>query len=673
MYRTKRFAVLLSVILMCLLFVPIPAALAFDAEFTGAAVPQEENGVLTLADGQTWLKVKGFENDTEYILTVRNGAGEPRMLTVSDGGYSRYVWRYTKYTMTPSTDPLVTALSSGEYTLVYTESGLRPFFASYPGGDMIWTHEDSALCYRGSGVTAYLKYDEDHEPHFGFTEDRSAASEVRVYARGSRLARCITGQPAAQSYVIEGSGYPAPVFSVGLADGVTADRVQWFVDGAEQPCTAQEFTAELLTDRTAGVHRVSCTVTAHDCDGVHYHEDSAEASFVIAKGVVPDSVMTFSDIHEEYHLIPRAIERIQLETDGYIPSLVICSGDFVNGPTAERDQELNNYFPRMKSALGGLDAVFVSGNHDSAEAAAMLSADAALGAEQPLPASGGQIFDGCSAAVSQNGKNSRFARGILAYGINFAAAVQETDDGVRYSYESVTADVRHFLESAAAQYHGQLVVISAHSGLHALGVQPESMYGTQARLMEWVGENMYNVDQGYELAELLNRYAEQYDMDILYLFGHNHSRGEKEIFLTAGDTLFSPVHYSERHAEAQTLQFTYANAGYLSTVIGSADANFSFIRRDGDQFRYQLLRVWEGTVRDTAFRVRHPYEELPPAETTAQTASSGTTETAAAQTTASVPEQIPAPAAGRQLPEVSAAMFAFAVLLFSRKRRRVSR
>ena len=53
------------------------------------------------------------------------------------------------------------------------------------------------------------------------------------------------------------------------------------------------FTAESLKDKPAGVHSVSCEITAHDSDNVFYRERSADAAFVIAKGVKPESIMTW--------------------------------------------------------------------------------------------------------------------------------------------------------------------------------------------------------------------------------------------------------------------------------------------------------------------------------------------------------------------------------------------
>lgn len=664
MRRARQFAFPVLVLLLFCICLPLSASSAVQPYYTAIAVNNEKDGVLTLENGDTWYRVREFQDDADYILTVKDNAGAQKILAVSNGESSRYIWNYYRYSMTTSTAPRIALLSASGCVLSVSGGRLMTYFTGSGDDDRAWSHEDTALCFRGSEGVWYLKYDAAADEPFAVTADRSEAAEVIVYSRYATRARCIVRQPAAASYVIEGSGYPAPVFSVGLPD-VTLDSIRWFADGEEQHCRSTEFTAECLTDRPAGIHSVRCIVEAHDSDGVHYKEQSADAAFVIAKGVVPDSIMTFSDVHEEYGLITDAIGTVMQQTGGYIPSLVICSGDFVNGPTAEKDTELNRYFPQMISHLGGLDAVFVAGNHDSAEAASVMTSAAGLGAAAQLPAEGGLIFCGESDAVSQHGRNSRAAKGIVAYGINFDAALQKTDGGFYYTYENVIRSVDSFLKKTAGQYHGELVVISAHSGMHVIGQQPESV-NMYSELYPWQGENAYNIDLSYELAQTINRYAEQYDMDILYLFGHDHSRGETELFLTDGDTLIGSHYYADRSCDALTLHFTYAHAGYLSSVIGSAVKQFSFIFRNGDSFSYDLLRSEGGVVRHEEFRAKHPYEEPAPAQTEAvsETETTQTTAQSAASGTKAAGAD-----AGDEMPALTIALPALAVLLLSRKRR----
>ena len=622
MKKSKAFTIisaLAAVYCLC-----TPAAASADTYDCGLITVQcDESGVLTLDSGQEWFKVSTFENGCDYIITVRDDSGEETMLSAPDGEH--YVWHYYRQVLVSSMSAETSSLTSGYYSLYrYDDTLTVSDSISSPYG-VYWEINDSALSCFSNGKKSFLRYSDSEDVTLEFTDVKEEAAEVCLYTRGEKLERCITSQPCAESYVIENSGYAAPTFSVGLAD-VTPDSISWFVDGEEQSCDSLTFTADSLTDNTAGVHRIKCIVEAHDDKGIHYRETSAEAAFVIAKGVVPDSFMTFSDIHEEYGLSSDAIERIIEESDGYIPSLVICTGDFINGPTPDTRTALDRYFPQLEPHLGGLDAVYVAGNHDPSEAAAIMSVKAGLGAQNDLSASGGAIFSGGSEAVRNNGTNSNSARGIIVYGLNFEAAQQKTDGALHFTYEKAVSDVEDFLRNAAVDYHGELIVISAHSGLHVLGVQPESTYPDNGPLWKWQGENSYNIDMSYELAETINKYAEEYGMDIIYLFGHDHSRQEKELFLTDGDTLFSPVIYAERSYYPLSLSFTYAHAGYLSSVIGSADCSFSFIRRNGDTFSFDLISLSSGKTRHTEFKAKHPYEE-PAAENTTENSIQPTTAT----------------------------------------------
>ncbi len=657
-------------IMLSFLFILCAVGLHFAAETVSAAgfaliaAQTAKDGILTLENGQKWYRVNRFEDNQSYIMTVKNAAGEQLMLAAADAA-PQYIWSYYRSNMTTSTAPRISTLSSGRYTLTFTDGRLTVNDSHYSGGDSDWEYTDSALCYHGEGTVSYLKYNAGTGADFSFTGNKSDAAEIQLYTCGDILARCITQQPVAAAPVIEGSGYPAPVFTVGLSD-VSVDSVKWFADGEAQSCTGLTYTADIFANQPVGVHTVSCLVEAHDESGLHYREKSADATFVIAKGVKPESIMTFSDIHEEYGQIGEAIAKVMQKTGGYIPALIVCTGDFVYGPTADKDTELSRYFPQIVSQLGGIDAVYVAGNHDSSEAASVMSANADLGAAKNLPLQGGLIFDGESQAVALNGKSSRNAESILVYGINFDAATKKNGDIVQYSYADIIGEVDSFLQSAASQYHGELVVISAHSGLHALGVQPESLNPMQIPIYAWVGENQYNVDMSYELAQTINRYAEQYNMDIMYIFGHDHSRNEAEMLLTDGDTLVSTKHYADKSTASQTLHFTYAHAGYLSSVIGCADFNFSFIYRDGDKFVFDLLNTSDDSVRHTEIRAKHPYEVPAATETSVSSGKAAVQTTTSAAVSA---EKADAPKTGDHVYWILLVVPVAACLVFFLKRR----
>ena len=616
----KMSAFLTALTVMCSLCLPVTAFAEAEAPSaaqegtTDTAVSQstpvfslketkDENGVMTTDDGQKWYKVTEFEPGQDYLIAVRKPDGTQGLLTVTDGDQGGCVWSHFSSPDKKTSAPYF-GLACGEYTLVRSGDQLSADASKLPPGAKLWIHQGSLLICAINGEGAFLKYDENAEQPLSFTNNPREAANVQIYSNGEKLTHCITSQPHAAGYVLEDSGYSAPEFTVETSD-ITVDEIHWYTDGKEQPGSEKHFTADTLTGLPAGVHRVSCLVEGHDANGFYYREMSAQASFVITKGVIPDSVMTFSDIHEQFSKLGDAIERVMEQKGGYIPSLVIFCGDLDSAREPNYDTTFSKNYAQLLAALGGLDSVFVQGNHDDAKAIADLSARAGLGAAEDLHETGGVIFRSGSEAVRTHGTNSQAANKIIVYGMNFNAAVKQTDAGTAYSYETALTDLERFLQETAENYNGELVLIPAHAGLHVLGKQPESLNPGKQPISEWNGDNLYNIDQSYEMAELINRYAETYSMDIVYLFGHDHSRAETEMLLKEGDTLYSTKSFAEKSFDTQPLHFTYANAGYLSEKRGSSDGNFSLISRDGDHYVYELIRAKDGRVLRTELAAKY--------------------------------------------------------------------
>lgn len=570
-------------------------------QFVGYAAENESEGILTAADGSKWYRVNNLEAGQDYIITAGRNQDSLMMLTACDAE-SGYVWRFSS-TEDKKTGVPYAALKAGKCPLVNDGGQLSGDASRFPEGPVLWLYQDSALANVSGGKTAYLKYNPASETPFSFTENPEEAAQIEIYTDGEIRSRCITEQPYAESYVTENSGYAAPVFRVGTAD-VTPDSITWFVDGEQQDCTEAVFTAESLKNQPAGLHRVSCLVEARGKDGCYYREMSAAASFVIAAGVIPDSVLTFSDVHAQYDLIGDAIETVMQQHDGFIPALILCSGDFCGSVTAQSSDSTASC---LRAALGGLDAVYTAGHLDSAEAVSQLSAAAGLGAPQELSAAGGVIFRSGSDGVQANGRNSVSADHILIYGLNYDSIRTETENGTACSYENALADLDSFLASAAENYDGELIVISAHAGLHVLGVQPGSYSTGPLQLSAWAGGAVYNADRSADMAKCINRYAEQYGMNIVYLFGHNHTCTESELLLKDGDMLISPQSFAEHSYEMLKLHFTYASTGCLSRDTGSSDARFTLLTRESSGFSADLITAKGAVMRHSEI----PFRVLP--------------------------------------------------------------
>lgn len=99
-------------------------------------------------------------------------------------------------------------------------------------------------------------------------------------------------------------------------------------------------------------------------------------------------------------------------------------------------------------------------------------------------------------------------------------------------------------------------------------------------------------------------------MDIVFLFGHDHSKGETEFIKTPGEVITSTVNYDEQTTEDITLRFTYAHAGYITNTIGG-EMNYSYITYDKDTVtrNMNVADGEQGTVESltkTIERLEHP-------------------------------------------------------------------
>ena len=442
----------------------------------------------------------------------------------------------------------------------------------------------------------YLSVENDR---FSLSENNQDEVEVFLFASRDKLGSCIGKQPRAKTYAIVGTDFEAPVFGVTLRnEDITTDSVEWYIDGEAQNCNDLTFTASDLAGKPVGVYRVSCRIEGHD-ENCFYGERSAEAVFIITAGVIENSVLTFSDVHEEFDKIGDAIGQIMKMNDGCIPSLIVCTGDWVNGSAASDEELENRYFQRMFAQLGGIDTVYVSGNHESAEASALLSISSGLGADESFEDGIGVIFDSRSDGVLKNGKSSLFNNGLIVYGLNYYALEEKDEENSVYTYVEACSQLENFFEGLVKDYNGELVIISSHTGLHVLGMQPESVRSDGSMLREWNGGNQYNLNASYEMAELINRYASEYNIDVMFLFGHDHSGGETEFILMPGMKLISTEDFEGKQTKEQRILFTYGHAGYISSSIGAAKEHYSLIRWDDNSITYELISIEDDSVNKT--------------------------------------------------------------------------
>ncbi len=135
------------------------------------------------------------------------------------------------------------------------------------------------------------------------------------------------------------------------------------------------------------------------------------------------------------------------------------------------------------------------------------------------------------------------------------------------SMDEVTAiatTLEEYLEQKIREGEKRPIIIATHVHLHYDPARPNG-----------------NTQYAYVLFDVINKVAEK--LDIIYLFGHNHSSGDPEmgggiVFRTRGDTInvSDPSCYDEEgmgyqdkmgYGRTSELNFTYMNFGYVGYIL----------------------------------------------------------------------------------------------------------
>lgn len=699
--RSKRTAALLTALVLLFSVFSVGIKAADDAELT---YPKAQ----TLSEGYIVLSVAP---DDQYIGLSRGNLQIGSNTLKEDGSVTATYSNCLNIQKAGEEDGfLLFAYSSPDET----EDSKRYLNLSAEGGAFslestgLWRCDtDGALYFEKSNGEAFYIKNVDASS-VSVTADKSEAAEVSFYIGESKPdlppppgqqekvdqdAPVFTVQPETHHYVSEGSDYAAPTYTVtaSLPEGSTADGItlQWYVNGSEYgeakafegAAATDSITVNELVGKESGVYPVYCQATC-TVDGVEHKASSFTTNFIVCKGVLPNSVLTFSDVHEKWDSIGQAVADTIKTEKGLIPALVIATGDYNTGYVAGyRDDYINKCIEtminRIERQLGGIDTVWVSGNHDNGYATGFTNANkkADLGLDEANyydVANGisgtGIIFNSRSAPSAESSLHNQK---LIVIGVNYedigaqgAYASPEEGNGrpsdaslLDYgSADSPDNTVYHYLDTAlknaAENYDGELVIISTHAGLHLLGVDPDSDCRTDTK-----GE--YSIRNSAAVVKLINSYAENYHMNILFLFGHDHSRGEKEFYKLPGDTIFATVDPTTDSYEELTLNFAYAHAGYITSAIGGHQVyslltydNETVTRRarvsDGNLTPITELTEEDGNLLyakslDFSYALYHTQEEptQPEAEpeTQAQTLSAAETETHPAAKDAALPAE----------------------------------
>jgi len=396
----------------------------------------------------------------------------------------------------------------------------------------------------------------------------------------------------------------------GATVGLASKGTSWKLDGGLAYTSKGQTKGRIVGVNEDGT--IALSADAYDGEVSLYTIPSADpkvynvdvnVNVIMALGVQENSLITFSDVHETWDDVGTAVKNTILSTGGFIPSLIIATGDFNNnqlaGSKAGDDQEkfdaylngcTNEIINRVHLQLAGIDTVWVSGNHDNGYATQYtnynlqedLGIDIDAYANEAEGISGtGIIFDTRSESYAAKAESSKaITEGLIVIGLNYedgdAFSTNNYGDGeVEAEADSVYKHIKAALDSAAANYNGELIVISSHAGLHAVGIDADSAQSASVL----AGGNSYTIANSAAIVKLLNSYVEEYGMDICWFFGHDHSKGEEEFVKLPGATITSMGGtYGEDGTEDIELKFTYAHAGYVGKgAAGVNNRNYSYI------------------------------------------------------------------------------------------------
>ncbi len=351
-----------------------------------------------------------------------------------------------------------------------------------------------------------------------------------------------TLQPRVLDWVEEGGEREAPEVQVRVnvspEASVSEITFRWYVgeeaageaetvipDGGGSARSERAFPE--LTVAGTGVYPIRCEAAAVRETGQEESVSSWTVNYIVARGVQENSLIIFSDLHETWDNLGRALADAMEKNGGYLPDAVVATGDFANGYLEGEGEELQetftrDYLDRIRLQLGGINTFWSAGNHDNSQ------------------------------AVRQAEETSLPEEGLIVVSFDYREAA---------SGDPGRAALQAEMEDIAEDYQGEVILVAAHGGLHAVGVDPASR---AKGVKPWAGGAGYSISGSAEVVQMLNEYALEYGMKIVFFFGHNHTRSEGEFRKSPGGRILSTLDGGSRTAAAMTLNFLYAHAGFLT-------------------------------------------------------------------------------------------------------------
>lgn len=304
------------------------------------------------------------------------------------------------------------------------------------------------------------------------------------------------------------------------------------------------YMGEAVITATVGEFSASCTVTVGEGEAVSY---VGERNILIA-------MSDYQNSNGNKKTVPQTIVNAMVEA-GVNPGLAIIGGDYTDGSVgsdgddqsqASLKTELNNLVGILQSAWSDLPYYAIQGNHDySGFIGDVLSETGAYDQEDYN-------------LYMINEDDFPWWQG------NYGSGSSTSED--KATVTATAAALETYLNGLISSGDTDPVIIMTHVPLH---------WSLRSTNSNWYYDNIYaNI-----LFEVVNEAAEE--LDILFLFGHNHSSntsgngydveiGDALSFVAKGETMKVPNGTDgSSNYTTETLNFSYMNAGYVGKYNNS--------------------------------------------------------------------------------------------------------
>jgi len=247
-----------------------------------------------------------------------------------------------------------------------------------------------------------------------------------------------------------------------------------------------------------------------------------------------------------------------VEHDGVQPEAALICGDYTNDAKLhdyqlspeESIEEIREVIDEEAPSIKSENIIFVQGNHDRLT--------------ESISESGLHEYDDYLVYVLNTENDFPWKQGVTP--------------GCLKKVRSASEAMKECFDRLIAEGETRPVIITGHVPLH---------YSARTSSRHTTGDNLYSS----LIFDAVNEAAE--DLDIIYLFGHNHSKGwdcylgGSSVYKAPGDTILLPE-FNETDVTSdafteRTLNFTYMNAGYTGYYMNCGPGEYS--SDPGSQYR----------------------------------------------------------------------------------------